>query len=94
MDEFAGAFGDADYVILTDIYAASEKDIPGVHSRVLYERIRDRGHTGISYISDFQDIVRHLDVITRPGDVVLTLGAGNVWKIGEQFLQLRLSHGE
>ena len=94
MEEFAGSFHGADHVILTDIYAASEKDIPGIHSRVLYERIRNQGHAGVSYIPDFQEIVRHLDGIVRPGDVVLTLGAGNVWKIGEQFLQLRALHSE
>ena len=94
MNEFAGAFGDADCVILTDIYAASETVIPGVSSRVLYERIRDRGHAGISYIADFRDIVQHLDSVARPGDVVLTLGAGSVWKIGEELLQLRRSRGD
>lgn len=85
--EFLGVFGDADCVILADIYPASEKEIPGINSANLCNKIRDYGHEAITYLSSFGEIVDHLRTITRPGDVVITLGAGNVWKIGEEFLE-------
>ena len=85
-DEFLGSFDDAEVLILTDIYAASEKEIQGVHSMNLSRGIQDHGHGDVTYLSGFNEIVDHLCAIKKPGDVVITLGAGNVWKIGEQFL--------
>jgi UDP-N-acetylmuramate--alanine ligase len=86
-DEFLGAFDDADILIMTDIYAASENEIEGIHAKTLSEAIASHGHENVTYISDFGDIVSHLGAVTRPGDVIMTLGAGTVWKIGETFLQ-------
>ncbi|HEU18993.1 MAG TPA: UDP-N-acetylmuramate--L-alanine ligase [Deltaproteobacteria bacterium] len=85
-NEFLGAFDDADVLIVTDIYAASEQPIEGVTAENLYRGIVDRGHAHATYLSRFEDIVAHLSEITKPGDVVMTVGAGTVWKIGEQFI--------
>ncbi len=87
-DEFLDAFDDADMLILTDIYAASEKEIQGVHSINLSKCMRDRGHDNVTYLSGFNEIVEHLCAVTEPGDVVMTLGAGNVWKVGEELLKV------
>ncbi len=89
-NEFLGAFKDADVLILTDIYAASEREIEGVHAAKLCEGIRQNGHPAATYISSFDDIVDHLLKIARPGDVVITQGAGSVWKVGEEFLKRKL----
>jgi len=88
-DEFLDAFHDADVLIITDIYAASEKEIEGVHSINLYRGVRDRGHEDVTYLSSFDEIVSHLSTIAHAGDVIITTGAGNVWKIGEEFLKLQ-----
>lgn len=85
-DDFLDSFDDADALILTDIYAASEKEIQGVHSINLSRAIQDHGHGDVTYLSGFDEIIDHLCAITQPGDVVITLGAGNVWKIGENLL--------
>ena len=85
-DDFLDSFDDADALILTDIYAASEKEIQGVHSINLSRAIQDHGHGDVTYLSGFNEIIDHLCAVTRPGDVVMTLGAGNVWKIGENLL--------
>ncbi len=85
-DEFLDSFDDAGALILTDIYAASEKEIKGVHSINLSKGIKDRGHGDVMYLSGFNEIADHLCAITKPGDVVITLGAGDVWKIGEDLL--------
>ncbi len=86
-DEFLDSFDDASALILTDIYAASEKEIQGVHSMNLSRGIQDHGHGDVMYLSGFGEIVDHLCDITQPGDVILTLGAGNVWKVGEDLLE-------
>jgi UDP-N-acetylmuramate--alanine ligase len=88
-EEFLGAFHDADVLIVTDIYAASEREIEGVNSENLYRGIRDHGHGDVMYMSGFDEIVSHLNSIARSGDVLITLGAGTVWKIGEDYLKFQ-----
>ncbi len=90
-DEFLTAFPNADTLIVTDIYAASEAPIDGINARSLCEGIRSLGHKDVTFISNFDDIVNHLLSIAGPSDVIITQGAGNVWKIGEEFLQ-KASH--
>jgi UDP-N-acetylmuramate--alanine ligase len=85
--EFTTAFADADALIVTDIYAASEAPITGVDGASLCEGIRHAGHPNVRYLADFGAITDHLLATARPEDTILTLGAGNVWKVGEAFLQ-------
>ncbi len=86
-NEFLTAFPNADELIVTDIYAASEAPINGVNAKSLCEGIRGRGHSNVIYMHTFEDIVDHLLSIAKPSDVIITQGAGNVWKIGEEFLK-------
>jgi len=86
-DDFLDSFDDATALILTDIYAASEKEIQGVHAINLGKGIQEHGHGDVTYLSSFGEIADHLCAIVQPGDVVLTLGAGNVWRIGEDLLE-------
>ncbi|MCK9230716.1 MAG: UDP-N-acetylmuramate--L-alanine ligase [Syntrophales bacterium] len=86
-EEFIGAFNDADRVILTDIYGAREAAIPGVHASLLSEAIEKGGHGDVRYIAGFDDIVSFLRSETSAPDTIITLGAGNVWKVGEAFLE-------
>ena len=86
-NEFMDAFPNADTLIVTDIYAASEEPIEGVNALSLCDGIRRRGHKDVLYMSAFDDIVNHLLEIAKPTDVIITQGAGNVWKIGEEFFK-------
>jgi len=86
-NEFLTAFPNADELIVTDIYAASEAPINGVNAEKLCDGIRNRGHNNVIYMRTFEDIVDHLLSIAKPTDVIITQGAGNVWKIGEEFLK-------
>jgi UDP-N-acetylmuramate--alanine ligase len=86
-EEFLTAFAQADCLIITDIYAASEKPLPGVTAEALCEAIRRAGHSDVIHLSGFEAIVEHLRGIARPSDVILTQGAGSVWKTGEAFLK-------
>ncbi len=85
-EEFARSFYDAEVVLLSDIYAASEEPIPGVTSQALAEEIEKFGHRNVSYIGAVENGGKALLEIAQPGDLVLTLGAGSVWRAGEEFL--------
>ncbi len=86
-DEFTTAFDAADVLIVTDIYAASEEPIPGVTAENLCMAIREKGLKDARHISGFDQIVERLLEIARPSDVILTQGAGSVWKVGDAFLK-------
>ena len=86
-EEFARSFYDAEVVLLTDIYAASEDPLPEVNSERLAREIERFGHRHASYVGDLDSARSRLAEAIRPGDLVLTLGAGNVWKVGEEVLQ-------
>src|SRR5450755_606202 len=86
LDEFGGAFHEADTVLLLDIYAASEPPIEGVNAEALAERIRQFGHRGVEYVGTIERGVEALLAVAAEGDLVLTLGAGNVWQAGDLLL--------
>jgi UDP-N-acetylmuramate--alanine ligase len=86
-DEFVTAFYDADLLVVTDIYAASEKPIEGVTAEALANAIRRHGQKDVTFIADREAISDHLAGIVKPGDIVLTLGAGNIWQAGEALLE-------
>ncbi len=85
MDEFARCLALADYVILTDIYAASEKMIEGVSSQRLFAKIEHNDPGKAIYLKK-EDIVKHLEEAVRPGDLVIMLGAGDINQISDQFV--------
>ncbi|MDY6848755.1 MAG: UDP-N-acetylmuramate--L-alanine ligase [Geoalkalibacter sp.] len=87
-DEFVTAFYQADEVIVTDIYAAGEEPIEGVNSAALVESLRTHGHKKASYVADRHAIASCLLPRLSEGDMVITLGAGNVWQAGEDLIRL------
>jgi UDP-N-acetylmuramate--alanine ligase len=87
LEEFATAFNQTDILVLTGIYAAGETPIPGITAERLMQGIQGHGHRDVTCIPEPAKIINHLLSILRPGDLVLTLGAGDVYKIGEALLQ-------
>lgn len=77
-DDFARAFNEADQVLLADVYAAGEDAIDGIDSERLSQAIRDHGHHAVSYEPDRMRMAERLAAEARTGDVVLTLGAGDI----------------
>jgi len=88
MDEFASAFNNADVVLVTDIYAASETPIDGINAEVLTGRIKSYGHKQAIYIGALDNASQLLHDYVREGDLVITLGAGSVHRAGDQLLTL------
>jgi UDP-N-acetylmuramate--alanine ligase len=87
LDEFAKSFHQADMVYVLDIYAASEEPIPGVTGQALAERLRDFGHRCVDYTGTIENTAALVAEQARDQDLVLTLGAGNVWRVGERVLE-------
>jgi UDP-N-acetylmuramate--alanine ligase len=86
LDEFARAFNDADTISVLDIYAASEAPIPGVTGRHLAERIANDGNHHSSYVASFAEAAERIAKSAHSGDLILTLGAGNVSQVGPMIL--------
>ena len=87
LDEFATAFDAADSVTVLDVYAASEAPIPGVNGQLLAERIGHRGTSQAVYASSFAEAAELAGTRAKSGDLVLTLGAGNVVQLGPLVLE-------
>jgi UDP-N-acetylmuramate--alanine ligase len=88
-DEFCRCFLQADVLLLTEVYAAGEDPIENVSAQALAAAISDKGHRQVRYAGDLKAAVDELAAEVRAGDVVLTLGAGNVWTAGEELLRRR-----
>ncbi|MGI5998490.1 MAG: UDP-N-acetylmuramate--L-alanine ligase, partial [Lutispora sp.] len=84
--EFASSFKEADHVIITDIYAAREKDTGEVHSRDLAEEA-NRISNNVIYMKEFDDIADYVVKNVNPGDIVMTVGAGSITKLGPMILE-------
>jgi UDP-N-acetylmuramate--alanine ligase len=87
-DEFKTAFHRSDVLILTDIYAASEQPIEGITSESLIEAVKQHGQREVYFVPDVQDLHIKLIDMLQAGDLLLTLGAGNIVNAGEELLQL------
>lgn len=93
LDDFGQAFVGLDKIVLTNIYPAREKPMPGVTGELLLDPVRRSGVDAV-YIHTPADIPESLAPELRPGDVVVTLGAGDIWKVGEALLHRLLSRKE
>jgi len=87
-NEFSLAFNQADILVLLDIYGASESPIPGVTSEALANSIREAGHKNVHYYRSMQQAIEFLLREARPGDAILTIGAGNVSRASGEFMVL------
>jgi UDP-N-acetylmuramate--alanine ligase len=93
MDEFARSFNNADVLLISDIYAASEDPIEGISSEALTEAVKRYGHKNVFHVGSLDNAVKALLSEARPGDMVFTLGAGNVVSAGEQLVELLKRNG-
>jgi len=92
-EDFLTAFHEADTLFVMDIYGAGEDPIPEVSGQALCKSIRQAGHRDVHYVGRRGDLVQEVMKRLVAGDVVLTLGAGDVWKVGEELIE-RLEQGD
>jgi len=87
-EEFGGCFGDAAAVWVLDVYGAGETPLPGVTGETLVASAAEHGATHVHWSPDPAQAVASVVAEARPGDLILTLGAGDVWKLGDEVLEL------
>ena len=86
-DDFARCFYQADLLLVTEIYSALEAPIEGASGESLAVAIRDHGHKNVTYIPDKEKIADAVCKMIQPGDLVITLGAGDIWKVGKEIVE-------
>ena len=84
-EEFARAFFDANTVFITDIFGAREEPMPGVDGLMIAELTLQYGHRDVQYVPDLEELPSILQDFLQPGDVVITMGAGNIWRYGRRL---------
>ncbi|MBZ4660385.1 MAG: UDP-N-acetylmuramate--L-alanine ligase, partial [Desulfacinum sp.] len=87
MDQFAKCFYQSDVLLVTEIYGAGEAPLEGVTGKRLAEEVARYGHHDITYCETLDGMTEALLQRVQPGDVVVTLGAGNIWQVGEALLE-------
>jgi UDP-N-acetylmuramate--alanine ligase len=87
MEEFAGCFAGTEHLVITSIYAANEAPIAGVTAAVLAEKISASGHKSVQYVPSGRSVVAHVASVAKKGDVVLMLGAGDVWELYSELIE-------
>jgi len=85
-EEFGRSFFQADILIITPIYPAREKPIPGVTGKLIADSARGHGHKNVIYVDKNEDIIKTIKEVIRSGDILITMGAGTIYKFGESFL--------
>ena len=86
-DDFARSFYQADVLVVTEVYSALEKPIEGATGKMLANEIRNYGHKNVIYISDKANIADTVCRMIEPGDLVITLGAGDIWMSGKEIVE-------
>jgi UDP-N-acetylmuramate--alanine ligase len=76
----------SDVLVVTDVYPAREPPIEGVSGELIVREVQDLGHRAVHYVEDKTRLTPFLRTIVQRGDLLITMGAGDIWKIGEEFL--------
>jgi len=93
-DEFGRSFFNADVLVLTDVYPAREEPIQGVSGELIANAAKEFGHKSVYYVPEKKSVPAFLMKTAQKGDIVITMGAGDIWKYGEEFIaQLRKARG-
>jgi UDP-N-acetylmuramate--alanine ligase len=86
-DDFGRAFFNADVLVVTDVYPAREEPIQGVTGELIANAAKQYGHKQVHYVPDKKNVPEFLRGIVQKGDIVITMGAGDIWKFGEEFVR-------
>jgi len=86
--DFGRSFLNSDVFICTDVYPAREKPIEGVSGEMIASITKKYGHKNVQYVPDKKDVPEKLMSLKKKGDIIVTMGAGDIWKYGEKFVEL------
>lgn len=87
-EEFGKAFLLSDVLVVTDVYPAREEPIQGISGELITNAAKQFGHKDVHYVADKKKVPGYLQTIVKANDIVITMGAGDIWKFGEEFLRL------
>lgn len=87
-EDFGKSFLLSDVLVVTDVYPAREEPIQGVTGELIVNAAKQFGHKDVHYVPDKRQVPAALRLIVKPGDIVITMGAGDIWKYGEEYLKL------
>jgi UDP-N-acetylmuramate--alanine ligase len=85
-DEFGRSFFNADILVVTDVYPAREEPIQGVSGELIVNAAKEVGHKHVVYLPDKAKVPAFLMEMKQPGDIIITMGAGDIWRFGEEFI--------
>jgi UDP-N-acetylmuramate--alanine ligase len=85
-EDFGKSFLLSDVLVVTDVYPAREEPIQGVNGELIVNAAKQFGHKDVHYVPDKKKVPAFLKSIVKSGDIVITMGAGDIWKYGEEFL--------
>ncbi|MDP6457017.1 MAG: UDP-N-acetylmuramate--L-alanine ligase [Candidatus Marinimicrobia bacterium] len=85
-EDFARAFLISDVLIVTDVYPAREEPIEGVSGELIVNAAKSMGHKDVHWVKDKKSVVAALRALVNEGDLVITLGAGDIWRMGDQYV--------
>ena len=86
-EKFGKAFFDADCVIINDIYSANESPIFGISGETIFKEVKKSNHRKVEYLPYKEDILSYLSEIVRPGDIIITMGAGDIWTVSQELAE-------
>jgi UDP-N-acetylmuramate--alanine ligase len=86
--EFGLSFFDAEVLVVTDVYPSREKPIEGVTGKLISDTAKEYGHRDVHYVKDKTELPGKLKDIVKDGDIVITMGAGDIYRYGEQFVEM------
>ena len=86
-EDFARAFFDADVLVVTEIFGAREDPIPGIEGKMLADLTAQYGHRNVHFVAELEDLADYLKGIVNPGDAVITLGVGSIWRYSRKFFE-------
>ena len=87
-EDFGRSFFNADVLVVTDIYPAREEPIQGITGELIANTAKEYGHKHVHYVADKKQVPDFLMQIKQPGDIIITMGAGDIWKFGEEFIRM------
>jgi len=87
LEQFSTAFYQADVLFVTEIYPAGERPIPGVSGRQIAEGVAEHGHRHVSFVPDRETLPAAVLAAVQPGDMIITLGAGDIWRVGQEMVR-------
>lgn len=87
LDKFGGAFTGADKLVITDVYSAGEDPIPGISGKLIADKVKETTGQDVLYIKDKNDLVAYLKENAKPKDLIITMGAGDIYRIGERYIE-------